>query len=47
MRMAGRHGNAKVTIENLEIMEIDKRKNYLLVKGSVPGPKDSVVAIER
>ncbi len=47
MRMAGRHGNTKVTIENLEIMEIDKRKNYLLVKGSVPGPKDSIVAIER
>jgi len=47
MRMAGRHGNAKVTIENLEIIDIDKEKNYLIVKGSVPGAKGSVVTIEK
>ena len=32
MRMAGQHGNAKVTIENLEIMKIDKENNQLLIK---------------
>ena len=47
MRMAGRYGNSKVTIENLEVVQIDVAKNYLLVKGSVPGPKDSIVKIER
>ena len=47
MRMAGRYGNSKVTIENLEVIQIDIIKNYLLVKGSVPGPKDSIVKIER
>ena len=47
MRMAGRHGNAKVTIENLEVVDVDKEKNHLVVKGSVPGPKGSIVTIEK
>ena len=47
MRMAGHHGNAKVTVENLEVVEIDKKNNYLIVKGSVPGPKGSIVTIEK
>ncbi len=47
MRMAGHHGNAKVTIENLEVVDVDKKNNYLIVKGSVPGPKGSIVTIEK
>jgi large subunit ribosomal protein L3 len=47
MRMAGRLGNTKVTIENLEVVDIDREKNYLIVKGSVPGAKGSVVTIEK
>ena len=47
MGMAGRHGNAKVTVENLEVVDIDKKNNYLIVKGSVPGPKGSIVTIEK
>ena len=47
MRMAGRHGNDKVTVKNLEVVDIDKEKNYLIVKGSVPGSNGSIVTIEK
>ena len=47
MRMAGQHGNRKVTIENLEIMKIDKENNQLLIKGSVPGAKNSTLFIRK
>ena len=47
MRMAGQHGNAKVTIENLEIMKIDKENNQLLIKGSVPGAKNNTLFIRK
>ena len=47
MRMAGHQGNAKVTIENLEIVKVDKDKNLLLVKGSVPGAKNGTVIITK
>ena len=47
MRMAGRHGNAKVTIENLEVVDVDKENNHLVVKGSIPGPKGSIVTVEK
>jgi len=36
-KMAGRMGNKNTTIKNLEIMNIDKEKNLLLIKGSIPG----------
>ena len=47
MRMAGQHGSAKVTIENLEIMKIDKENNQLLIKGAVPGAKNSTLFIRK
>ena len=47
MRMAGRHGNDKITVKNLEVVDIDKEKNYLIVKGSVPGANGSIVTIEK
>ena len=47
MRMAGQHGNAKVTIENLEIMKIDIKNNQLLIKGSVPGAKSNTLFIRK
>ena len=47
MRMAGRHGNAKVTIENLEVIDVDRENNHLIIKGSIPGPKGSIVTIEK
>ena len=47
MRMAGRMGNQRVKMINLQIMKIVVEKNLILVKGSVPGSKGSYVLIER
>ena len=47
MRMAGRYGNVKVTIENLEVVDVDRENNHLIIKGSIPGPKGSIVTIEK
>ena len=45
MKMAGRHGNARVTTLNLEVVEGDAERGLLLVKGSVPGANGSLVFI--
>lgn len=45
MRMAGRTGGDKVTTENLKVVKIDKEKNLMLLRGSVPGPKGSYLII--
>jgi large subunit ribosomal protein L3 len=37
LKMAGRTGNKRVVVKNLEIVDIDKENNIILVKGSVPG----------
>ena len=47
MRMAGRKGNYNVSIENLEVVKVDKIKNHLLVKGSVPGSINGTVIITK
>jgi large subunit ribosomal protein L3 len=36
-RMAGHMGNARVTVEGLEIFRVDAERNLLLIKGSIPG----------
>merc|ERR1712164_140024 len=36
-KMAGRMGNKRITVKNLEIMDIDSKENLLLIKGAVPG----------
>ncbi|MFB5192201.1 50S ribosomal protein L3 [Alicyclobacillus fastidiosus] len=43
--MAGRMGGERVTVQNLEVVKVDTDKNILLVKGSVPGPKNSYVTV--
>jgi large subunit ribosomal protein L3 len=47
MRMAGRMGGATVKVLNLQVMKIVPEKNLLVVKGSIPGPNNSYVKIER
>ena len=44
--MPGHMGSVKVTVQNLEIVRVDAENNLLLVKGSVPGPKKSLVTIK-
>ena len=45
-KMAGRMGHTKVTKQNLKIIEIDIVNNLLIVKGSVPGKKNSVIFLK-
>lgn len=45
-RMAGKMGNERVTMQNLEIVRIDADKNLLLIKGAVPGPKKGFVTVK-
>ncbi|MEU5883594.1 50S ribosomal protein L3 [Spirillospora sp. NPDC047279] len=45
LRMAGRHGNSRTTVQNLTVHAIDTEKNLLLIKGAVPGPNGGVVLV--
>jgi large subunit ribosomal protein L3 len=47
MKMAGRMGGKRITIENLVVLKVDAEKNLLIVKGSVPGAKNSTVIVEK
>lgn len=44
-KMPGRMGSDRVTIQNLEVVKVDPEMNLLVVKGSVPGPKGSLLII--
>ena len=46
-RMAGQTGNERVTVQNLEVIKVMPEHNLLLLKGSVPGAKGSIIAIEK
>ena len=45
VRMAGRMGHARQTVQNLTVHAVDAEKGLLLVKGAVPGPKGGVVVV--
>ncbi len=45
-RMAGQTGNERVTVQNLEVIKVMPEHNLLLIKGSIPGHKGSIVAVE-
>ena len=45
-KMAGRMGNKKVTKQNLKVIDVDSENNLLMVKGSVPGKKNSIVYLK-
>ncbi len=45
-RMAGRMGNQNITIKNLKVLDVNLQDNTLLLKGSVPGPKNSILKIK-
>ena len=44
--MPGHMGSKKITVQNLVVVRVDAENNLLLVKGSVPGPKKSLVTIK-
>jgi large subunit ribosomal protein L3 len=47
MRMGGHMGNERVTVRNLEIIDVDTQDNVLVVKGAVPGPNGGYVVVRR
>ncbi len=44
--MPGHMGARKRTVQNLEVVRVDAEKNLILVKGSVPGPKKSLITLK-
>jgi large subunit ribosomal protein L3 len=47
MRMGGHMGHDRVTVRNLEIIDVDTEDNVLVVKGAVPGPNGGYVVVRR
>ena len=47
LRMAGQMGGGRVTVQNLQVLKVIAEHNLLLIKGSVPGYKGSIVLIEK
>ena len=47
MRMAGQMGDTRVKVENLEVLKVLADRNMIVVKGAVPGAKNSYIIIEK
>ncbi len=47
MRMAGQMGNSRVSVDNLQVLKVLADKNMIVVKGAVPGAKNSYITIEK
>lgn len=45
MKMAGRMGNERHTVQGLEVVKVDPEKNLVLVRGAVPGVKDGLLVV--
>lgn len=46
MRGPGHLGNAKTTVQNLQVVLVDPDQNLILVKGAIPGPKNGLVMVQ-
>jgi len=46
-KMAGHMGHEKVTIQNLEVLRVNQEEGYILVGGSVPGPRGGIVTLKK
>ena len=47
LRMAGRMGNERVTVQNLRVLQIDPERNLLVLHGAVPGPTNGLVTVHK
>tara|TARA_Y100001970_G_C14072768_1_gene770387 strand:+ start:181 stop:828 length:648 start_codon:yes stop_codon:yes gene_type:complete len=45
-KMAGHMGAKKVTVQNLKVIEVDEKNSLLVIKGSVPGKKNSIILVK-
>lgn len=46
-KMPGRHGNSRVTVQNLKVVQVEPEVNLLLIRGAVPGPTGNLVIVKR
>ena len=46
-RMAGRMGNAQVSVKNLEVARVEKENNLIFIKGAVPGARNGIVYLSK
>lgn len=46
-KMAGQHGNQKVTVQNLKVAQVNKEKNLVFIKGAVPGATGGHLIIKK
>jgi large subunit ribosomal protein L3 len=47
MRMPGQMGNARVTVKNLRVVQVDPERNIVAVRGAIPGPNGGLVIIRK
>lgn len=47
IKMGGRMGNTMVTVQNLKVLKMFPEKNLIIVSGSVPGPKNSIITLHK
>ncbi len=47
LRLPGQMGNKRVTTKNLKVVKVDEERNLIYLRGSVPGPRDGYVAIQK
>jgi large subunit ribosomal protein L3 len=47
MRMAGHMGSERITTKNLTVVDVRPEQNLILIKGAVPGPKDTIIEIRK
>lgn len=45
VKMAGQHGNRRITTQNLRVVDVDQEENVIFIKGSVPGGRRAVVTV--
>lgn len=45
-KMPGHYGHEAVTVQNLRVVRVDAERNLILVKGAIPGPKQSIVTVK-
>jgi large subunit ribosomal protein L3 len=47
LRMAGRMGDERVTVQNLRVLQVDTERNLLVLRGAVPGPANGLVTVRK
>ena len=46
-KMPGHMGNEKVTVQNLTVVKVDEKRNLIMLKGAIPGHRNSIVSIQK